>query len=182
MFPLLLQKFYLSRKWTTLGFALMDQKWWKQNSKLRRCLVTVCSLYIESFSAWQEQVLDQEAQDTTLKLNWLLEFCPGVFQCARQISSTGAKLLMPVSSSEVWCSSVQGNQAVYLVLSTYFRDWFGRYVYLIQSNCGLLLERWVLLLLSNLADVFLPFPCLRCSDCVAAGWSWLSLMGVHFPL
>lgn len=135
----------------------MDQKWWKQNSKLRRCLVTVCSLYIESFSAWQEQVLDQEAQDTTLKLNWLLEFCPGVFQCARQISSTGAKLLMPVSSSEVWCSSVQGNQAVYLVLSTYFRDWFGRYVYLIQSNCGLLLERWVLLLLSNLADVFLPF-------------------------
>lgn len=86
-------------------------------------------VYIESFSAWQ--VLVQEAQAATLKLNRLLEFCLGVFQCARQISSTGANLLMPVSSSEVWYSSVQGNKAVYLVLSTYFRDWFGRYLYLI---------------------------------------------------
>ena len=91
-----------------------------------------------------------------------------------------SKLMMPVGSSEVWCSSVQGNKVVYVVLSAFPKLIWE--VHVSYTVCVLPPEKAVLLLSSNLADLLLPSLCLRCGDCVAAGQSWLSLMGVLFPL
>lgn len=133
-------------------------------------------VHIKRFSAWQKQVLVQETRANTLKLNQTSRILPHSCPVCQVNQQHWSKITMPFSSSEVWCSPVQGNKAVNLVLSTFLRGCFGRYMYVWQSNWVLLPKRAVPPLSSNQADVFLLSPCLRYSDCVAAGWCWVSLM------